>query len=213
MSARSTFTYRRPEIIYWNMNTFFPTLQLFFESGLSCTIDGGGLPGAIVGMDQNLRFRLTDCMHEVQGRFSKSIVPEKFAHSSASTRILEATFAQRTSVATKPRASSGRLSTLESQQLNIVQEAHTVVGLRLSGMTDMGYVWTRTEVPSTHGGERQWGDVRLAGLRNDIPAPFLGLPAEWTKPGKELMVVEKGSMIILPEATPGILDRPGRSCP
>ncbi|KAF1932207.1 uncharacterized protein M421DRAFT_1864 [Didymella exigua CBS 183.55] len=197
-------------IIYWNLNTFFPALQLFFESGSSCTIDGGRLPGAVIGLDPQLRFRLTDCTHEEQGRFTKCIVPDKFAHSSAGIKIVEATVAQRTSVAAKSRASSGLLSTSETQHLDIMQEAHTVVGLRLSGMTDMGYVWAKTEAPSAQAGNRKWGDVRLAGLRNDTPASFLGLPADLPKPGGELMVVEKGTMIMLPAVTPSGLDRLGR---
>lgn len=30
-----------------------------------------------------------------------------------------------------------------------MHEIHMVVGLRLSGMNDMGYVWAKTEMPST----------------------------------------------------------------
>lgn len=205
-----TPTDHKVEIIYWNLNTFFSTLQLFFESGLSCTIDGGQLPDTIVGLDPQLRFRLTDCTHEEQGRLTKSIIPEKFARSGTSMRILEATVAQRISVAVRSRASRNRLSELDTQDLSIMHEIHMVVGLRLSGMNDMGYVWAKTEMPSTQGGGRQWGDVRLAGLRSDIPAPSFGLPADLPKPGVELMVVDKGSMIKLPATNPSGLDRLGR---
>jgi hypothetical protein len=192
------------------LNTFFPALQLFFESGFSCTIDGGRLPGAVVGLDPQLRFRLTDCTHEEQGRLTMSVIPEKFARSSASIRILEAAVAQRTSVAVRPRAPGGQLSTKGTQDLDLVQETHTVVGLRLSGMTDMGYIWAKAEAPPTQARDRQWRDVRLAGLRDDIPAPFLGLPAGLPKPGGQLMVVDKGSMIKLSTTTLSGLDKLGR---
>lgn len=123
------------------------------------------------------------------------MIPEKFARLGASIRVLEAAIAQRTSVAVRSRALRGRLSTTDSQDLDLVQEIHTVVGLRLSGMTEMGYVWAKTEVSSAQAGSCQWGDMRLAGLRDDVPAPFLGLPSGLPKPGGELMVVDKGSMI------------------
>ena len=154
---------------------------------------------------------MTDCTHEEQGRITKSVIPEKFARSGASVKILEAAIAQRTSVATRPRAPQGRLSTAESQDVDLVQEIHTVVGLRLSGMTEMGYVWAKTEVPSAQAGGRQWGDMRLAGLRDDVPAPFLGLPSGLPKPGGELVVVDKGSMIKLPVVTSSGPERPGKT--
>ncbi|KAF2626838.1 hypothetical protein BU25DRAFT_411365 [Macroventuria anomochaeta] len=196
--------------MYWNLNTFFPTLQLFFESGLSCTIDGGQLSGALIGLDSRLRFRLTDCTHEEQGRVTKGMLPEKFARSGADIRILEATVAQRTSIAMKPTAPTCQLLTPKAQGLDIVHEVHTVIGLRLSGMNEMGYVWARAEMLSRMAEGRIWGDVRLAGLRNDVPAPFLGLAADFPKPGGELRVVEKGSMIKLPATIPGGLDNRGR---
>lgn len=198
-------------ITHWTLNTFFPTLQLFFESGLSCTIDGSRLPGAVVGLDPHLRFRLTDCTYEEQGRVTKTVIPAKFARSSAGIRILEAAVGQRTSVAVWPRASQGRLSTTGwNQDLDLAQEIHTVIGLRLSGMVDMGYIWAKVEAPPTQSGGRQWGDVRLAGLRDDIPVPILGLPADLPKPGGELMVVDKGSLIEQSVATPDRLDRLGK---
>ncbi|KAF3051980.1 hypothetical protein E8E11_010135 [Didymella keratinophila] len=98
---------------------------------------------------------------------------------------------------------------MDSQDLDLVQETHTVVGLRLSGMAEMGYVWAKTEVSSAQAGGRQWGDMRLAGLRDDIPAPFLGLPSGLPKLGA-LMVVDKGSMIKLPVTTSSGRERQGK---
>ncbi|KAJ4400553.1 hypothetical protein N0V91_008595 [Didymella pomorum] len=198
------------KIIYWSLNAFFPTLQLFFDSGLSYTIDCGRLPGAVVGLDPQLLFRMTDCTHEEEGRITKSVIPEKFARSGASIKILEAAIAQRTSVATRPRAPRGRLSMADGQDLDLVQEIHTVVGLRLNGMIEMGYVWAKTEVPSAQIGGRQWGDMRLAGLRDNVQALFLGLPSGLPKPGGELMVVDMGSMIKLPVTTPSGGEKPGK---
>lgn len=187
-----------PGIIYWDLNTFFPTLHLFFESGLSCTIDGGQLPGAVVGLDPELRFRLTDCTHGEEGRVTRGVLPKKFVHSSASIKILEASVAQRTSMAMKRIASADLSHLPKSQAIAIVHEVHTVIGLRLSGMDEMGYVWAKLKVPSRTADSRQWGHVRLAGLRTDVPAPVLGLTTGFPQPGCELTVVEKGSMVNLP---------------
>lgn len=203
-------TDRRPGITYWNLNTFFPTLQLFFESGLSCTIDGGQLQGTVVGLDSKLRFRLTDCTHAEQGLVTKGMLPEKFARSGANIRILEVTVAQRTSIAVKSSGSTDQSLMATVQGLVIVHEVHTVIGLRLSGMKEMGYVWAKAEMTSRMAEGRIWGDVRLAGLRDDVPAPFLGLAADFPKPGGELEVMEKGSMIKLPATAPGSLDDLGR---
>ncbi|KAF9699338.1 hypothetical protein EKO04_002337 [Ascochyta lentis] len=198
-------------IVYWVLNTFFPTLQLFFESGLSCTIDGGQLPGAIVGLDPKLRFRLTDSTHEEEGRVTRGMLPKKFAHPGASIRILEATVAQRTSIAMKPIISASLLHSSKALSTAIVREIHTVIGLRLNGMDEMSYVWAKVEAPTRMAGNRQWGDVRLAGLKTDIPVPSLGLTAEITKPEGELTVVEKGSMIRLPLTMPGGLSERGHA--
>jgi hypothetical protein len=197
-------------IVYWSLNTFFPTLQLFFESGLSCTIDGSQLLGAAVGLDPKLRFRLTDVTHEEEGRAVTGMLPTKFARSSAAINILEATIAHRTSIATRSTISRDLLHSPKARAAGIVREVHIVVGLRLSGMDEIGYVWTKTELPLRKDEGKAWGDVRLAGLRADVPAPSLGLATDFPKPGDRLTVVEKCSMIKLPVTTPRSLDERGR---
>ena len=206
----ATATNSIPGIVHWVLNTFFPTLQLFFESGLSCTIDGSQLPSAKMGLDPKLRFRLTNCTHEEEGRVTSGTLPEGFVRSSDSLRILEATLAQRTSIAVRHIIPAGRMPSTAFQGMRIVHEVHTVVGLRLSGMKDMGYIWARAEVPPRTAEGRIWGDVRLAGMRKDIPAPLLGLPAGVPMSGRALKVVEKDSMIKLPTATLDHLDDRGR---
>lgn len=155
------------------MNTFFPTIQLYFESGLSCTIDGGLLRGSTVGLDPDLRFRLTDCAHEEQGRAVQGILPEGPGGAGARIRILEAALSQRTSITVK--VDTDRSPSLKMQDRTIVHELHTVIGLRLSGMEGMWYIWAKSE-PTAKG--RVWGDVRFAALRNDVPAPSLGFAAK-----------------------------------
>jgi hypothetical protein len=183
-------------IVHWNLNTFFPTLQLFFESGRSCTIEGGQLSGAFVGLDPKLRFRLTDLTHEEDGRLVRTTLPEKFVGMSPSTLIQEATVAYRTSVAVKTMSPKG-MQPLPSVQTRatVVYEKHVVVGLRLSGMKHMGYVWCRASNSTSTSEESTWGDVRVAGLRDDIPTPFVGFPQKKTKPGGEALIVGKSSMI------------------
>lgn len=177
------------------MNTFFPVLQLFFESGRSCIIDGGRLSNAAIGLDSALRFRLTDCSHEEDGRITKSIRPERFAHAGGGIRILQATIAQRKSVAVRSRASGfGVYTPLLTGSTTISQEVHTVVGLKLEGMRDVAYVWARSSTPSAEG-EKHWGDVKPAGLRDDIPAPYLGFPMHLNKPGREVPVFSKESQV------------------
>ncbi|KAF2132775.1 hypothetical protein P153DRAFT_414595 [Dothidotthia symphoricarpi CBS 119687] len=183
------------KIVHWTMNTFFPSLQLFFESGLSCTVDCGKLPDAILGLDQNLRFRLTDCTHEENGRLTRTTLPEKFARTGAAIEINSAVIAQRTSIAIKPGAhrSDGRLP--NTSTVTIVEEVHTVVGLRLEGMNEMGYIWAKTMTPLEERKDRTWGDVRVGNLKEDVPVPFLGFPQRVTKAGAKAIVVIKKSMI------------------
>jgi hypothetical protein len=171
------------------MNTFFPTIQLFFASGRSCTI-GSLLADAVVGLDPGLRFRLTDCSREEDGRFSKTSLPDKFAQPSAAITIKEAVVAQRTSIAVLPVSRDKEL-----RSSTIVQELHTVIGLRLEGMDTMGYIWSRTEPHSDTAMRRTWGDVQLAGLRDDVPAPLVASPQGFLRPGGETTVVSKESMI------------------
>lgn len=151
-----------------------------------------------------------DRLHaQEQGRITKSVIPEKFAGSDASIGILEAAIAQRTSIAVRPRVQRGRLSTADSRDLDVVQEVHTVVGLRLNGMNELWYVWTKTETPSPQAGGGQWGDTRFAGLRDDVPVPVSGLPSGLPKPGVTFVAVSKGSMIKLPVMTSGDSERLG----
>ncbi|KAF7674913.1 hypothetical protein GT037_006676 [Alternaria burnsii] len=143
------------KIVYWTLNTFFPTLHLFFESGRSCVIDGGRLSDAFVGLDPALRFKLTDCAHEEEGRVSNSILPERFSDSGIGLVIQEAVVSQRTSIAVK---NSQQWAPRDPPQFRIVTEMHTVIGLRLRGMNKMAFIWARTKAPS---GGRLWGDIRL----------------------------------------------------
>jgi hypothetical protein len=168
------------------MNTFFPTLQLFFESGRSCTIDGGLSPGATIGLDPALRFKLTDSTHEENGRLVKSTLPERFPHSGTGLVVKQALVAQRTSIVTRKAPGSA--------QVRIVTQVHTVVGLRLKGMTRMAYVWAKA---NAHTGSHDglWGDVRIAGLRDDVPIPFICFPGRETKPGGQKTVVIKNTLI------------------
>lgn len=183
------------EIIYWTMNTFFPTLQLFFESGLSCTIEGTRLPSAAIGLDPRLRFRLTDCTHDEDGRLTKSTLPEKFARWGTGLVIKEAIIARRRSITVKPAKPPDSAYSSPGPPLStIVQESHIVIGLRLEGMSKMAYVWVKVNTPSETE-NRIWGDVRIAGLRRDVPAPLLGYPERSIKPGCQKTVVLKDSMI------------------
>jgi hypothetical protein len=176
------------------MNTFFPTLQLFFESGLSCTIDGGRLPDAFVGLDPLLRFRLTDCTYEEHGRIVKTMRPDKFAQSGVGIAIKEAIIAQRTSVAFISAELGNRELSKRRPNATVARETHTVVGLRLDGMSKMAYIWAKRQASSCHD-DRTWGDVRLAGLRDDVPAPNLGFSMYAVKPGGEVEVVVRKSQV------------------
>lgn len=177
------------------MNTFFPSLQLFFESGLSCTIDGSQLPDAVVGLDQKLRFRLTDCTHEENGRLVRTLLPERFTRSGAGIEIKAAVMTQRTSIAVRPVVVGQKAQWLNSPTVAIVEETHTVVGLRLEGMDEMGYVWAKTRAPLEKRNVRAWGDVRIARVRGDVPIPFVGFPQRVIKAGGQVTVVAKKSMI------------------
>jgi hypothetical protein len=176
------------------MNTFFPTLQLFFESGLSCTIDGSRLPDAAVGLDPLLRFRLTDYTYEEDGRIIKTMRPDKFAQPGLGILIKEAVLAQRTSVALRTRPTSNDELPGKSAGTDVFYETHTVVGLRLQGMSAMAYIWAQVRTPSGRT-DKTWGDVRLAGLRRDVPAPNIGFPMYVIKPGGEMRVVAKESQV------------------
>ncbi|KAF2026027.1 hypothetical protein EK21DRAFT_103527 [Setomelanomma holmii] len=181
-------------IIYWQMNTFFPSLQLFFASGRSCTIDGGQLSGGIVGLDPHLRFRLTDCTNEEEGLLTKSLRPDKFASTNRGIKIKEAVIAQRTSIVTKLPRPAPNAPPPKFCAATIDREIHTVVGLRLEGMKQTAFIWAKAKIPSFES-DRNWGDVRIAGLRNDVPAPVLTFPLHTMKPGSQTKVVVMNSLI------------------
>jgi hypothetical protein len=207
MTAHADTRLPVPEINHWTMNTFFPTLQLFFDSGLSCTIDGEMISSdAVVGLDNSLRFRLTDINYEEDGQLFKTILPEKFVGPNPSIQIIDAHIARRKSIAVKQlpfKLPHKGPPVFVKPYASMVQEEHVVVGLRLQGMKEMGYIWARVPVPhcGIKMGDRMWGDVRVAGLRDlddddGAPVPFLGFPQEVTDPGGQTEVVEKQSMIL-----------------
>lgn len=175
------------------MNTFFPAIQLFFESGSSCTIDCGRFPDAIVGLDPALRFRLTDCAYEEEGRVVNSILPRRFVHSGTGLVIQEAVIAHRTSIAIRNFSDPQKTQLWRPGvvvQPKITKELHTVVGLRLRGMDKTAYIWAKAAVPT---GGRVWGNVRSSGLQDDLPVPIL--PSVEEEPGAQTVVVIKDSLI------------------
>ncbi|EDU50710.1 conserved hypothetical protein [Pyrenophora tritici-repentis Pt-1C-BFP] len=190
------------KITYWTMNTFFPSLQLFFESGYSCTIaitcSPSHLAGAPakIGVDPALRFKLTDCTHEENGRVTNSILPPKHATSGTGGLVIEdACVAQRTSVALEKiiAHTPGAANELGSRgQTRIVTERHTVFGIKLKGVESMAYVWAKAEC---YEGGCTWVDVSIGGLRNDVPLPFACFPKADAKPGAGTTIVEMGSLI------------------
>ncbi|KAF2728922.1 hypothetical protein EJ04DRAFT_448355 [Polyplosphaeria fusca] len=183
------------EVVYWTMNTFFPALQLFFKSGRSCTIDGGRLRDASVGLDPHLRFRLTDLTHEENGVVEHTVLPEKFRGPAPGIRIVAAEVAQRISIRVQPVMPTyiGCWTSLRPKA-EILREMHQVVGLKLEGMQEMAYIWAKTD-PSHHMAERLWGDVEVCGLRADIPRPLVTEPHHDAKSGARVEVVRKKSMI------------------
>lgn len=171
------------------MNTFFPCLHLFFENGLSVQIDGSQLPDAVLGLDPELRSRLTDVTHEEEGSLMNTIIPQKLKV--PSIRILVATVACRRSIAVKEthQILSARPVT------TIVGEDHAVVGLQLEGMKSIAYIWARLPSTVVPVAGRMWGNVRIGGIRDDIPIPFVGFPEANVKPGQKSAVVLKDSMV------------------
>jgi hypothetical protein len=191
-------------ITHWTLDTFFPTLQLFFESGLSCTLEGGYRQSARVGLDQHLRFRLTDLTHEEGGFVAKSTLPQKPYGPPKSIKIMEATLAERTSLAVQsiPPAfgngsTNGRPSSRPSSRpsAELRTETHVVIGLRLEGMQKMGYVWAKIDDPPPNSNCRTWHDVSIVGLRDDVPVPFVVFPQRNSKMGSKVSIVRKDSMI------------------
>jgi hypothetical protein len=176
------------------MNTFFPSIQLFFESGLSCTIGAGRHSDAIIHLDPALRFRLTDCSHEENGRLVKALRPTKFARSDIGIAIREATVARRASIVIEPRASPVNATVAHRGGATIGQEGHTVVGLRLEGMSGMAYVYARAGDVSL-GQHRLWVDVRPTALRDDVPPPSLASSFLAGQSGSVTPIVLKESQI------------------
>jgi len=185
-------------ITHWTLDTFFPTLQLFFESGLSCTLEGGFRQCAKVGLDQHLRFRLTDLTHEEGGFVAKSTLPQKINGPPKSIKIMEATIAERTSIAVQSIATqNGRPPSRPSSRpsAGLQTEGHIVIGLRLEGMQKMGYIWAKVDSPSPRTNNKMWHDVSCTGLRDDVPVPFIGFPHKNSTMGSRVGVVRKDSMI------------------
>jgi hypothetical protein len=206
-SKRANISKWFAEIVYWTLNTFFPTLQLFFESGLSCTIEGAPIPDVYVGLDAHLRFRLTDLTYEEDGRVIKSIRPSKFANIDTGIAIKEASIATRTSIAVQPVNKQDKVhSKQRSKTVAIIKnEDHVVVGLKLQGMDTMGYVWAKAS-SSVKAQPVTWADVRIAGLREDVPSPALAFPLNHIKPGDQVLMTNKKSIVgnlVIPEQDEG----------
>lgn len=180
------------------MGTFFPSLQLFFESGLSCTIDAGHATDATVGLDDELRFRLTNCTHEEDGCIIKTPMPRKFEYAAKGLAIREAVIARRTSAAIqlhRPEAALPVPSSISNNaSASIVQEQHTVVGIRTEGMSKMAYVWAKVGSLS-RGRDATWVGVGISDLRDDVPVPFVGGLGQDLRPGKEAILVVKKSLV------------------
>jgi hypothetical protein len=150
-------------------------------------------------MDNALRTRLTDISHEQNGRVYKSIIPATPSRKGRSSvkcnaepgiRILESTMARRTSVAVKQFVLHGVPSA------TIVHEEHFVVGLKLEGMSAMGFVWARVDRHEAGVGieRRTWGDVRVAGLMDvgeNAALPYVKGEREGIGMGGVVTVVEK----------------------
>ncbi len=61
-------------------------------------------------------------------------------------------------------------------------------------MSKAAYVWAEASTPCSSESKR-WGHMRIAGLRNDVPAPVVGCLESSIKPGGQATVVMKESMI------------------
>lgn len=170
-------------------------MQLYFESGRSCTISCSRASSETIGLDNTLRSRLTDLTYDENGVTTTSIIPLKFAHL-APIEILETTVAVRTSVTVRPRPTTVQLDTRAVDiGSNIVHESHSVVGLKLKGMKEIGFVWAIMKSSSGVGQYKTWKPVELASIRDDVPHPFQGWPGQEGKMGSRTNVVVKQSMI------------------
>jgi hypothetical protein len=147
-------------------------------------------------MDNALLTRLTDISHEHNGRVYNSIIPAtpsrkgKSCNAEQGIRILESTMARRTSVAVK------QVVVMGARTATIVNEEHFVVGLRLEGMSAMGFVWARVDRHEAGVSVecRTWGDVRVAGLKDvgeNAALPYVKGEREGIGMGGGVTVVEK----------------------
>jgi len=173
------------------MNTFFASIQIFFESGLSCTVNCQQLPNVKLGLDPDLRFRITDCTHEEDGRLTNSILPPKFSHAATGLSIEAAHIAHRTSIALEI-APAHDADQPDAPSARLVTQKHAVFGLKLKGLKEMSYIWAKAEGPS---GEWTWADVSIGEMRDDVPLPPAYHLEPDDKPGAQRTVVVKNSLI------------------
>ncbi|KAF2187694.1 hypothetical protein K469DRAFT_725172 [Zopfia rhizophila CBS 207.26] len=173
------------QITGYTVNTFFPALQLFFNSGRAVTIEGGTLRHARIHLDPILRFRLTHLIHEEDGIIYNPITTKPLP-----IKILEVAIAERESVAAKLRLPMYDKDDEKVKVDGIWVERHVVVGLRLEGIKEMGYVSVCDDVDEVG---RYWGDVRVSGLRGDVPSPFAVLPRMGMRIGGRERLVLKGA--------------------
>ena len=121
----------------------------------------------------------------------KSPLPKKFVGTDPSIRILEAVIADRVSIGTKPISDMG-----VHHAVNIACEAHVVIGLKLEGMSNIGYIWSKVDKGSGDRDATTWRDTTVSCLRNDVPAPLFELFPKHTGKESQIGVVKKESMMI-----------------
>lgn len=163
-------------------------MQLFFDSGLSCTIEG--LSDAKINLDPELRFRLTDLTYQEEGRLTNSILPN-LGRKNRGILIKEATLAHRKSITIAPQKVDLTRIPLGAPTETITREVHIVVGLKLEGMNKMGYIWAWKMEPKRGCSYVRWCNVRLAGLRDDVPESCLGYPLDTLRPGQEVKLYSR----------------------
>jgi len=176
------------------MNTFFASIQMFFESGLSFTVNCQPLPNVKLGLDPELRFRITDCTHEEDGCITNSILPPKFRHATTGLTIEAAHIAHRTSIALEmaPAHDAGQPAQPGAPPARLVTQKHAVFGLKLKGLKEMSYIWAKAEGSSR---EWTWADVSMGELQDDVPVPSAYHLELDDKPGAQRTVVVKNSLI------------------
>ena len=125
---------------------------------------------------------------------TKTMRPEKFSRSIPGILIKEVVVAQRTSMVMRSAKLESNVQFPHPSMVALAQETHTVVGLRLEGMSKMAYIWAAARTTSVCG-DKIWGDVRIASLRDDVPSPLSGFPMQTIKAGGEVTLVAKESRI------------------